>query len=175
VLPAGEERLVGGSEFDHPLGLWLRHCEGRTAAQTETRREGGPGPATPTFIGALAHPPPAHGDPLGGSSAAVGRPVGRPVGRLLRHVVVHLRLDEELQDVGALLVVVVVVLVMVVVVVPEAAATAVLRAQHQVAVVETAMHGFVHDVEPGPRLHDPPGVVLALVGLLQVLGDTVGL
>lgn len=84
------------------------------------------------------------------------------VGGLLRRRVVHLRLDEELQDVSVLLVVG-----------PEASPTAAggvvggsLRAQHQAAVVEAAVHGFIHDVEPGPRLHRPPNAVLALVRLL---------
>lgn len=118
----------------------------------------------PTFIGALAHPPPAHGDSLSRRRLRVNRPI-IPCG-FCRHRVLHLRLDEELQDVGVLLVL------------GLLTATAVgcvsggLWTQHQVAVVEATLHGFVHDVEPGPRLHDTPYVVLALVGLLQVLENT---
>lgn len=83
--------------------------------------------------------------------------------RLCRHRVFHLRLDEELQDVSVLLVLV---LLTVAAVSGNAGR---LRAQHQVAVVEATLHGFIHNVEPGPRLHRASHVVLALVGLLQVL------
>lgn len=82
------------------------------------------------------------------------------------HRVFHLRLDEELQDVGVLLV-----LVLLTVAAVRGIAGS-LWAQHQVAVVEATLHGFIHDVEPGPRLHDTHHVVLALVGLLQVLENT---
>lgn len=92
--------------------------------------------------------------------------------RLRRHRVFHLRLDEELQDVGVLLVLVLVAVAAlgcVVVVVVVVATAADLWAQHQVTVVETTLHGLVHDVEPGPRLHHPHHAVLALIGLLQIL------
>ncbi len=93
--------------------------------------------------------------------------MNRPIilGGFRCHRVLHLRFDEELQDVGVLLVVVVLAV---------ATVTGIgggLGAQHQVAVVEAALHGFIHDVEPGPRLYDTPDVVLTLVGLLQVLED----
>lgn len=118
----------------------------------------------PTFIGALAHPPPAHRDSLSRRSLGMNRPV--VLRRLRRHRVLHLRLDEELQDVRVLLVLVGLAV---------AAVTGVgggVRAQHQVAVVETTLHRFVHDVEPRPRLHHAPQAVLALVRLLQVLEET---
>lgn len=118
----------------------------------------------PTFIGALAHSPPAHRDSLSRSSLSVARPI--MLCSLLRHRVLHLRFDEELQDVGVLLVLAGLVVAAV------AGVTGGLRAQHQVAVVEATVHGFIHDVEPGPRLDDTPDVVLALVGLLQVLQNT---
>lgn len=88
--------------------------------------------------------------------------------RLRRHRVFHLRLDEELQDVGVLLVLVLVAVAALCCVVVAATAGA-LRAQHQVTVVQATLHGLVHDVEPGPRLHHPHHAVLALIGLLQIL------
>lgn len=117
-----------------------------------------------TFIGALCHPPPAHGDSLSGTSLRVNRPI--ILCGLRCHCVFHLRFDEELQDVGVFLV-----LVLLTVAAVNGVAGG-LRAQHQVAVVEATLHGLIHDVEPGPRLYDPPDVVLALVGLLQVLEKT---
>lgn len=99
---------------------------------------------------------------------------GLPVVR--RHRIFHLRLDEELQDVGAVLVLVAIAElrgavddVDIIVVVVDVVA-AVLRAQNQIAAVQAALHGVLHDVEPGPRLHHPLHAVLALVGLLKVLG-----
>lgn len=82
------------------------------------------------------------------------------------HRVLHLRFDEELQDVGVLLD-----LVRLVVATVNGAPSS-FWTQDQVAVVEPPLHGFIHDVEPGPRLYDTPHVVLTLVGLLQVLEDT---
>lgn len=114
-----------------------------------------------TFIGALAHPPPAHRDPLSRWSPRVHRPI---LLRCLRcHRVLHLGLDEELQDVRVLLVLARLVVATV------SGAPGRFWTQHQVAVVEPPLHGFIHDVEPGPGLYDAPDVVLALVGLLQVL------
>lgn len=79
------------------------------------------------------------------------------------HCVLHLCLDEELQNVGVLLVLVRLVVATV------NGAPGRFWTQHQVAVVEPPLHGFIHDVEPGPGLYDAPDVVLPLVGLLQVL------
>ncbi len=81
------------------------------------------------------------------------------------HRVLHLGFDEELQDVGVFL-------RLVLLVVAAVSGGGRLRAQHQVAVVEATLHGFIHDVEPGPRLHPPSNVVLALIRLLQVLKHT---
>lgn len=76
--------------------------------------------------------------------------------------VLHLRLDEELQDVVVLLALVDGAAV-------SGAAAAALGTQDQAAVVEAALGGLIHDVEPGPRLHHAAHAVLALVLLLQVL------
>jgi len=114
-----------------------------------------------TFVRALGHPPPAHWDSLCWCSLCVNRPVA--LCRFCCHRVVHLRLDEELQDVRVLLV-----LVGLAVATLSSIAGG-FRTQHQVAVVEATLHSFIHDVEPGPRLHHAPDVVLTLVGLLQVL------
>lgn len=115
----------------------------------------------PTFIRALGHPPPAHRDALRGRSLRVNPPIIRCCFGC--HRVLHLRLDEELQNVGVLLV-----LIGLAVATVTGVASG-LWAQHQVAVVEATLHGFIHDVEPRPRLHNAPHVVLALVWLLQVL------
>lgn len=90
---------------------------------------------------------------------------------VLRHLcsdrLLHLRLDEKLQDVRVVLV-------------PAGWSVAtvtsegdadvvVLWAQNQIAVVESSLHGLVHDVEPGPGLDHSTKVLLILVWLLQVL------
>lgn len=124
----------------------------------------------PTFIGALRHPPPTQRGPFKRRMPHNDLPVVRC------HRIFHLRLDEELQDVGVVRVleaiaqlrgtaddVDVVVAVVVVVVAAD------LGAQNQIPVVQAALHGILHDVEPGPRLHHALHAVLALVGLLQVL------
>lgn len=81
-----------------------------------------------------------------------------------RPCVFHFCLDEKLQDVGVLLVLVLL---------SDAAVSGIpagcLWTQHQVTVVEATLRGFIHDVEPWPRLHHTTDVVLPLVLLLQVL------
>lgn len=104
----------------------------------------------PTFVGALAHPPAAHGETLGGLGAGAVL-----VGALGGDRVIHLGLDEELQDV---------------VVVPPPLAV-VERAQHHATAVQATVQGVVHQAEPRPRLGRTPRLIPArrLVGLLQVL------
>lgn len=114
-----------------------------------------------TFIGALAHPPPAHRDPLRWWSPGMHRPIIPCC--LCCHRVLHLCLDEELQDVCVLLGLVGLAVATV------SGVSYGFWTQHQVAVVEATLHGFLHDVEPGPRLYNATDVVLTLVGLLQVL------
>lgn len=79
-----------------------------------------------------------------------------------RHGVLHLRLDEEFQNV-------VVFLALVDVAAVRCDSTAGLGAQYQATVVQASLRGLVHDVEPGPRLHHATRAVLALVLLPQVL------
>lgn len=82
--------------------------------------------------------------------------------RFCRRRLLHLRLDEELQNV-------VVLLALLHVATERRVGTAGLGAQHQGAVVEAPLRGLVHDVEPGPRLQRAACAVRALVLLLQVL------
>jgi len=122
----------------------------------------------PTFIGALGHPPPAHGHALRRGALPGGTVPPRPR-------VLHLRLDEELQDVRVLLVTVAVARRRG----PRGQSVMIGRrvgggggAEDQVTVVEPALHGIVHDVEPGPGVLRAARALVALVGLLQVLGQT---
>lgn len=79
-----------------------------------------------------------------------------------RHGILHLRLDEEFQNV-------VVFLALVNVATVGCVSTPGLGVQHQVTVVEAPLCGLIHDMEPGPRLHHPACTILSLVLLLQVL------
>lgn len=124
------------------------------------RRGWNPQRSLPTLIGTLRHPSPAHGDSLSGRNRRMNHPI--ILCSFRRHCILHLCLDEEFQDV-------VVFLALVNVATVSSITTHGLRTQYQATVVQTPLRGFIHDMEPGPRLHHTTYVILSLILLLQIL------